>query len=310
VVHHLSGAERTSNLYYNFPRLIKKTIQRTEILNLTTTSPSRMKDRHPYTSEIKLFLILIPPINVFNYYLTYNNISFSWRTLITFSIDTILGYVAWASVHFIILYLDKKLPFAENVIKRLIVQVAATLLTGMFIIISITVIIHYSSAEGPIPMSFFTYDSPIISVWFLVMNGIYIAMYFYREWRMSENNRAEENKIKTGGLKVKSGKQEMLLSYDEIAGFAVDGDYITCFTMGNKKFLLDQSMDKLEQLLPASSFFRLNRQTLLHRQVVAGFEKAENGKINILLKPIASISSPTNVSRTRASSFKAWFQPE
>jgi len=269
-----------------------------------------MKDRPPYTSEIKLFVILIPLINVFNYYLTYNNISFSWRTLMTFSIDTVLGYLAWASVHFIILYLDQKLPFTENVLKRLIVQVVATLLTGMFIIISLTVIIHYASKDGPIPVSFFTYDSLIISVWFLVMNGIYIAMHFYREWRISENNRVEENKIKTGGINVKSGKQELLLSYGEIAGFAVDNDYITCFTMSNKKFLLDQSMDKLEQLLPTSSFFRLNRQTLLHRQVIAGFEKAENGKLNILLKSISAISSPTNVSRTRASSFKAWFQVE
>lgn len=269
-----------------------------------------MKDQNPHASEVKLFLALIPLINAFNYYLTYNNISFSWRTLMTFSIDTVLGYLAWASLHFIILYLDKKLPFTENVVKRLTVQIVATTLTGMLIIILVTVIIHYATTDGPIPASFFSYDVPIISVWFLVINGVYIAMHFYREWRISESSRTEQNKIKTGGLKVKSGKQEMLLPYDEIAGFAVDGDYITCFTMGNKKFLLDQSMDKLEQILPTSSFFRLNRQTLLHRQVITGFEKVENGKLNILLQSSAAISSPTNVSRTRASSFKNWFQPE
>jgi len=269
-----------------------------------------MKESKRYASEIKLFLLLIPLINVFNYYLTYNNISLSWRTLLTFSIDTLLGYSAWAAVHFIILYLDKRLPFHENVLKRLIIQIVTTLFTGMFIIVAVTVIIHYTFAVGPMPVSFFSYDIFIISVWFLVINGIYIGIHFYSEWRISENKRVEENKIKKGGLNVKAGKKELFLNYSDIAGFNVDGDYIICYAMDGKKFLLDQSMDKLEKSLPTSTFFRLNRQTLIHRQIVSGFEKDVNGKLNILIKSLSSISSPLNVSRTRASSFKRWFQAE
>lgn len=253
---------------------------------------------------------MIPLINVFNYYLTYNNISFSGRTFVTFLIDTLIGYAAWGAVHFIILYLDERLPFQENVLKRLIIQIVATLFTGMFIIVALTVIIHYTFKGGPMPVSFFSFDIFIISVWFLVINGIYITVHFYREWHISESKRAEENKIKKGGLNVKSGKQELFLNYGDIAGFSVDGDYIICYTVEGKKFLLDQSMDKLEKFLPTSSFFRLNRQTLIHRQIVAGFEKDVNGKLNILIKSPSSISSPLNVSRTRASSFKAWFQAE
>ena len=232
-----------------------------------------MKESKRHASEIKLFLLLIPLINVFNYYLTYNNISFSWRTLLTFSIDTLEGYAAWAAVHFIILYLDQRLPFQENVLKRLIIQIVTTLFAGMFIIVVLTVIIHYAFTDGPIPVSFFSYDIFIISVWFLVINGIYIAIHFYSEWRISESKRVEENKIKKGGLNVKSGKQELFLNYGDIAGFNVDGDYIICYTMDGKKFLLDQSMDKLEKFLPTSSFFRLNRQTLIHRQIVYWFRK-------------------------------------
>jgi DNA-binding LytR/AlgR family response regulator len=267
-----------------------------------------MKESRQHAAIVKFFLILIPLINVFNYYLTYNNIALNWRTLLTFTLDTLEGYAAWAAVHFIIVYLDKRLPFTENVIKRLIIQIVTTLFTGMLIIIGLTVIIHYSTSREPIPRSFFTYDVFIISVWFLVINGIYIAMHFYREWRTAEYKRMEENKIKIGGIKVRSGKQEFLLNYDEVAGFMVDGEYILCFTMASKKFLLDQSMDKLEKLLPGSWFFRLNRQFLLHRQIISGFEKAENGKLNILIK-FTPIASPIKVSRTRASTFKNWFQP-
>jgi DNA-binding LytR/AlgR family response regulator len=180
----------------------------------------------------------------------------------------------------------------------------------MFIIVALTVIIHYAFTDRPMPGSFFSYDIFIISVWFLVINGIYIALHFYNQWRISEINRLEENKIKKGGMNVRSGKQELFLTYSDIAGFSVDGDYIICYTLEGKKFLLDQSMDKLENFLPASSFFRLNRQTLIHRQIVSGFEKGVNGKLDILIKSFSAISSPLNVSRTRASSFKSWFQSQ
>jgi len=269
-----------------------------------------MKESKRYASEIKLFLLLIPLINAFNYYLTYNNISLSWRTLLTFSIDTIEGYAAWAAVHFVILYLDQRMPFQENVLKRLVVQIITTLFIGMFIIIALTVIIHYAFTDRPMPISFFSYDIFIISVWFLVINGIYIATHFYREWSISESKRVEENKLKKAGLNVKSGKQEFFLTYGNIAAFSVDGEYIICYTVDGKKFLLDQSMDRIEKSLPTSTFFRLNRQTLIHRQIVTGFEKDVNGKLNVLIKSPSSISSPLNVSRTRASSFKAWFQAE
>ena len=102
-----------------------------------------MKESKRHASEIKLFLLLIPLINVFNYYLTYNNISVSWRTLLTFSIDTLLGYAAWAAVHFIIIYLDQRLPFHENVLKRLTIQIVTTLFSRH---------VHYRRFNGYHPL--------------------------------------------------------------------------------------------------------------------------------------------------------------
>ena len=85
-------------------------------------------------------------------------------------------------------------------------------------------------------------------------------MHFYREWRTAEQNRHEEIKAKTGGIKVKRGKQEILLSFEEIAGFVVEGDYVVCFTQRGDKFLLDQSLDKIATTVPQAFFYRLNRQ--------------------------------------------------
>lgn len=262
-----------------------------------------------YAHEVNVFLLLIPLINVFNYYLTYQNISFNAHTLLTFTLDTLEGYAAWVIVHKIIVYLDKVLPFRGNVVKRLFIQISATLISGMGVIIGLTIIIHLILKGGPIPGEFFSFDIFIISVWFLVVNGIYVGMHFYREWQIAEQKRLEENKVKAGGLRVKRGKQELILSFEEVAGFVVDGDYVVCFTQRGDKFFLDQSMDKVASVLPQPSFYRLNRQFLVHRQIISGFEKAENGKLSIVLKT-SSFSPKIVVSRIKASDFKKWFNPQ
>jgi hypothetical protein len=258
-------------------------------------------------AEIKLFVLLIPVINLFNYYLTYTDIRFTTRTLITFAIDTAQGYVAWFAIHMIIIRLDKAMPYEKNVLKRILSQILLTLFAGISVIIILTTLIHFLFKAGqPFPVSFFSNDILIISVWFLVLNGVYISMDFFREWQSSQRKLTEENKLRSGGLRVKTGKQDLQLAFDTIGGFVVDGEYILCYTSEGKKFLIDMSMDKLEKLVPANTFFRLNRQFLLHRQAILGFEKAENGKLKILTKSI-SFSAPITVSRTRAPEFKRWF---
>jgi DNA-binding LytR/AlgR family response regulator len=80
-------------------------------------------------------------------------------------------------------------------------------------------------------------------------------------------------------------------------------------TIEGKKFLVDSSLDKIETTIPASLFFRLNRQFIIHRQLVFGFEKGENGKIDVLIKELNPFPQTIPVSRIKAPSFKSWFMP-
>ena len=265
-----------------------------------------MTKSQSYKSEKNFFLVSIPLINAFNYYLTYHNIAFNGRTLLTYTLDTATGYVAWAVVHLIIVYLDKRLTFASNIIRRLVIQISATVLAALLTIIIITLILHYSLKGGPIPTEFFTFDLFVISVWFLIINSVYIGLNFYRQWQAAEQDR-KNSRLKSGGIKVRSGNQERLVMYGDISGFSVDESYILCFTVDAKKYVLDQSMDKIEKSLPAILFFRINRQFLLQRQVISGFERSANGRLNILLVPGSPFPSPINLSRTRAAAFKQWF---
>ena len=82
--------------------------------------PEQLKHQNPYHPDVWLFLILIPLISAFNYYLTYTHIQLNWFLLLTFSIDTAQGYVAWWGVRSFIFFLDKKQPFENGPSKRVV----------------------------------------------------------------------------------------------------------------------------------------------------------------------------------------------
>lgn len=265
---------------------------------------------NPYHPDIALFLVLIPFISAINYYLTYDNIRFSWFLLLTFSIDTAQGYVAWWGVRHFIFYLDKKLPFDKGFKRRVVIQLFGSIVLGLGIIATLTEFTSWIAKGKPAPLNFYTIDLVIIGIWFFVITGIYTGLHFYNLYRQSEEQRREENRLKADGLVVKQGKTDIRLTFAELAGLYVDGEYaVACHTSG-KKYYVDQSLDKIEKVLPTTLFFRLNRQFILHRQTVSGFKRADNGKILVLPSKTDSFPEEIPVSRTKAPSFKSWFRPE
>ncbi|MBK8289884.1 MAG: LytTR family transcriptional regulator DNA-binding domain-containing protein [Flammeovirgaceae bacterium] len=265
--------------------------------------------KNPYHPDVTLFLIIIPFISAFNYYLTYSNIQLSWFLLLTFTIDTVQGYLAWWGVRSFILYLDRRWPFEKGLLKRILFQLFSTLFIGIFIISILTELVSLIAKGKPAPLNFYTIDLFIISIWFFVINGIYLGLHFYRLYQKSEATRQQENQIKSDGLFVKQGKLDIRLSYDELEGFYVDEDYAVASQLGGKKYYLTQSLDKIEKTLPVAHFYRLNRQYIVHRQIISGFKRADNGKILVMLQKTTNFPTEIPVSRLRAPAFKGWFQP-
>ncbi len=265
---------------------------------------------NPYRPDVALFLILIPFISAFNYYLTYTNITFGWFLLLTFTIDTVQGYLAWWAVRTFIIRLDKQWPLREKPLKRIGIQLTCTSIIGLVIISLLTELVSWIAKGKSAPLSFYTIDLFIIGVWFIVMNGVYIGLRYYNEWQRSEAIREEENRIKTDGILVKQGKQEMRVAFNDIAGFFVEDEYVAVCLIGGNKYLLDQSLDKTEKTVPTTFFFRINRQYIVHRQMVTGFKRSENGKLLVQLRAHNNFPPEIQVSRIKAPAFKSWFRPE
>ena len=269
------------------------------------------RDDNPITyRDIPLFLILIPFINVLNYYLTYANIPFNGHTLLTFLIDTLEGHAAWLGLRSVILYLDKKMPYSASPLKRIVVQIAVSSAIALLIIISLTEVLNWLVKDTPVPRNFYLNDIFIFLIWFLVINGIYVALYYYQAMHQMETLRLEDRKIRAEGFFVRQGKQQLSIPFSEILGFYVDGEYSVLITTQLKKYFLDQSLDKIEQSLPDEIFFRLNRQYLFSRQALKGFNRLENGKLQVLVVYPQHFPEAILVSRTKAPAFKQWYRPE
>lgn len=267
------------------------------------------KHTNPYHPDILIFLILIPFIAGINYYLTYTNIRFNSFLLLTFTIDTVQGYFAIAGVRSFIFFLDRKMPMEQQPAKRISLQLTGTILIGLLIISLSTELVSLIARGRPAPLSFYTVDLVIIGIWFFVVNGIYIGLYMYNKWKHSDTELQREVRLKSEGLMVRHGKQELRLEFDEVAGFFVDKEYVAACTATGKKYYLDQSLDKLEGTLPRSLFFRLNRQYIVHHQLISGFKRSENGKLLVSLKSNEYFPADITVSRLKAPAFKRWFRP-
>ena len=264
--------------------------------------------RHRKYHDVKFFLVAIAFISAFNYYLTWSNIKFNWFLVYTYAIDTIQGWLAWWAVRSIIIYLDKKMPYGNRPLKRILVQLVVTTIAGLLVIILLTELVSWIVRGKPALANFYFFDIFIIAIWFFVINGIYIGMHYYNEWRESERRRQEEKKLRTGGFTVKHGNQNLLFTFADIVGFYAEEGYTILLTKENKKYFPDRSLDKIEPLLPEELFFRLNRQYILHRNVITGFKRVGNGKIDVLINTTENIPSSIAVSRTKAVSFKNWFE--
>ncbi|WP_247232043.1 LytTR family DNA-binding domain-containing protein [Telluribacter sp. SYSU D00476] len=263
-------------------------------------------------NDVRLFLILIPLINSLNYYLTYDTISLSWFTVATFCIDTLEGYAAWWAIRSIICYLDGTLPYTEAPLKRILLQLIGTSLSTVVVLSFLTELVNWLAGGDPIPLDFYTKTMFLFVIWNFVVNGIYTGLFFYDLWQQAEGQKApvpaeEGPKPDQTGLMVRFGKKDLLLHFEEISGFYVDGEYTVVCNQIGEKYLLDQSLDKVEEQLPERSFFRVNRQYIIHRGMIRGFERADNSKIHVLLLPSPTLPTSVTASRLKAPAFKEWF---
>ncbi len=103
---------------------------------------------------------------------------------------------------------------------------------------------------------------------------------------------------------VKVGAKINLIRLDEIAYFYSKDKITFAISRAGRRFPLNKSLELLEQELPVSEFFRINRKFIIHMDAISKMSSHTKGRVKIELEPRAEIESI--VSTERSPHFKKW----
>ncbi|MDO1447259.1 LytTR family DNA-binding domain-containing protein [Rhodocytophaga aerolata] len=258
-------------------------------------------------------LIAIPVITLFSYYLTYNNIQLNWLLGYELLSDALKVYLVWQTIRRIVIELDRRNLWQKGIFFRLLLQIPLTCLAGILVLTAL-VYVEYAFIRPYQLEHFFDFDIVIAIVFILLGNVVYVGLYYYDLYLRSLAEKqelaqklAKENR-QASHIVVRMGKKEILVSYPEIQCFYSEEKETFLLTADNKTYLVDSSLDKLEEQLPETYFFRANRKFIIAPIVVKEVQSGEYGKLLVTLKETPKLPVSIPISREKAAAFRQWLK--
>jgi DNA-binding LytR/AlgR family response regulator len=105
---------------------------------------------------------------------------------------------------------------------------------------------------------------------------------------------------------VKFGNRIVAIPLDEIAYFFSESKLSFIVGKDGKKFVLDQTLQEIEDLLDPKLFFRINRQLVVCFEAISEMHPHFKGRIKLKLKP--EFKDEVVVSSERTPEFKRWLE--
>jgi len=105
-------------------------------------------------------------------------------------------------------------------------------------------------------------------------------------------------------LLIRRGQQLQYLKTVSTAHCHVDGKLCYATDFSGNCFLLDNTLQELEGMLPPRQFYRVNRQLLVNIEAIKKVHLFLGGRLKLDLLPVSP--ADTIVSRERVSGFKEW----
>lgn len=112
-----------------------------------------------------------------------------------------------------------------------------------------------------------------------------------------------ENKKKSRFM-VKSGNSIKTIAGEKVAYFLAEEGVVLLTTFEGKRFVVNYTLDQLEQLLDEQMFFRANRQLITNIGSIKEVQPYFKGRLHVILEP--GIAGDQIISSSKASSFKNW----
>lgn len=105
---------------------------------------------------------------------------------------------------------------------------------------------------------------------------------------------------------VKTGEQLLPIADDEIAYFYTAMELVYLFHKSGKKYVVDYTLEQLEQLVDTERFYRINRQFILNMSAVHRIHNYFNGRLKLEVAP--HHNEEVIVSKGKVKGFKNWME--
>lgn len=103
---------------------------------------------------------------------------------------------------------------------------------------------------------------------------------------------------------VNKGDEIFYVNTEDISYIVYDEAVVFAYTMENKRYMLDQSIEKLSTLLDPSKFYRINRKMIVSLKGISKIHRYFTSRLKLELIPEAPVEAI--VSREKVSDFKKW----
>lgn len=104
---------------------------------------------------------------------------------------------------------------------------------------------------------------------------------------------------------VKLGEHIRSITTDQIGLFYADGRDVYMVTVPGRKFIIDYTLEGLDDILDPAVFFRLNRTFIININAIKDVLVYSNSRLKIMLNQ--EFDREIIVSREKVSDFKEWF---
>ncbi len=103
---------------------------------------------------------------------------------------------------------------------------------------------------------------------------------------------------------VKQGQKMLSIPIEDIAFFSAKNTLNFIHTKSKQKFVVDYTLDEIEEMVQPNDFFRANRQYILSHEIITEIHPWFNGKLKIEIN--IPLDEEIVISREKASIFKEW----
>lgn len=232
--------------------------------------------------------------------------SFYTDLLLAFGCTYLTGiYFRW-----LFRWLDKRYPWVQGFIPRL----PAQLLLGLFLPVSSVIGMELlylrfglgmKLRESPI----FYLELPLVVLFCILVQLIYFQLYARVNYRSVAERTAIAPSAMTKSEKpvdviVHSGVSSRVVKDREISYFLIEDKLTYLHLITGERHLYDQPMERVVATVDLQGFYQVNRQLLVHRRAVRGYERTTTRRLELLLYPPAE--SPQYVPKTKAVDFINW----